>query len=260
MCTVVILRRPDHPWPIILGANRDEMLDRPWRPPARHWPDRTDVVAGLDELGGGTWMGLNDAGVVACVLNRHGTLGPAADKRSRGELVLEALDHADARDAAEALSQLDPNAYRPFNLVIADNRDAWWLALTAPRQESGAGVRAEPIPPGLSMLTAGDLNAPTDERISLFQPRLVAAAVPDPDAGDWADWRALLAAGPGQDPEGKSAMCFHTEFEYGSYGTSSSSLMALPAVATVLASTPKRPIWLFASIAPEYTSFRPVDL
>ena len=76
MCTVVILRRPTHEWPLILGANRDEMLIRPWKPPARHWPDRPDVMAGLDELAGGTWMGLNDTGVVACILNRHGTLGP----------------------------------------------------------------------------------------------------------------------------------------------------------------------------------------
>src|ERR1700741_3178665 len=104
MCTVVVLRRPDHPWPIILGANRDEMLARPWKPPARHWPDRAEVVAGLDELAGGTWMGINDHGVVACILNRHGTLGPMAGKRSRGELVLDALDHADARDAAKALA------------------------------------------------------------------------------------------------------------------------------------------------------------
>ena len=32
-------------------------------------------------------------------LNRKGTLGPATGKRSRGELVLEALDHAEARAA-----------------------------------------------------------------------------------------------------------------------------------------------------------------
>src|SRR5689334_23299078 len=115
MCTVVIQRRPNHPWPVLIAANRDEMGDRPWRAPARHWPDRPDVVAGLDELAGGSWLGLNDAGVVAGILNREGTLGPAAGKRSRGELVLEALDHADAAEAARALSHLDPRAYRPFN-------------------------------------------------------------------------------------------------------------------------------------------------
>ena len=40
MCTVVILRRPGHDWPLLLAGNRDEMKGRPWKPPARHWPDR----------------------------------------------------------------------------------------------------------------------------------------------------------------------------------------------------------------------------
>jgi len=104
MCTLVILRRPDHRWPVLIGANRDEMIDRPWDPPGRHWPDRPEVVAGLDKLAGGSWLGINDWGVAAAVLNRHGSLGPAPGIRSRGELVLEALDHADAAAAAEALA------------------------------------------------------------------------------------------------------------------------------------------------------------
>ena len=120
MCTLAILRRPDHPWPVIIGANRDEMIDRPSLPPARHWPDRAEVVAGRDLLAGGSWLGINDWGVAAAVLNRHGSLGPAAGQRSRGELVLEALDHADAVAAAAALSDLDPHSYRTFNLIVAD--------------------------------------------------------------------------------------------------------------------------------------------
>src|SRR5262245_27065814 len=127
MCSVVILYRPDDPWPLLLGANRDEMSDRPSAPPARHWPDRANVVAGLDRLAGGSWLVPHDEGVVACVMNRMNTLGPAPGRRSRGELVLEALDHADAVTATHALSALDPAAYRAFNMVIADNREAFWL-------------------------------------------------------------------------------------------------------------------------------------
>src|ERR671934_2012679 len=102
MCSVVILRRPGHDWPVLLAANRDEMNDRPWLPPGRHWPERPWVVAGLDQQAGGSWLGLNDHGLLAGVMNRAGSLGPAAGKRSRGELVLEALDHADALEAAKA--------------------------------------------------------------------------------------------------------------------------------------------------------------
>ena len=50
MCTVVILRRPGHDWPLILAANRDEMTGRPWLPPARHWSERAEVIAGQDGL------------------------------------------------------------------------------------------------------------------------------------------------------------------------------------------------------------------
>src|SRR3981189_2346500 len=89
MCTLVILRRPEHDWPVIIGANRDEMIDRPAKPPGRHWADRAEVVAGLDLLAGGSWLGINDWGVAAAVLNRHGSLGPAAGLRSRGEIVLQ---------------------------------------------------------------------------------------------------------------------------------------------------------------------------
>ena len=144
MCTLVILRRPDHVWPVIIGANRDEMIGRPAAPPARHWPDRPEVVAGLDRLAGGSWLGVNDWGVAAAILNRHGSLGPAPGQRSRGELVLEALDHPDAVAAAEALSHLDPEAYRTFNLIVADNRDGFWL-----RHAGGGRVDAWPIAGGL---------------------------------------------------------------------------------------------------------------
>ena len=52
MCSVVILRRPESTWPVIFAANRDEMNDRPWLAPGRHWPDRPETVAGFDKLAG----------------------------------------------------------------------------------------------------------------------------------------------------------------------------------------------------------------
>src|SRR3954447_9449840 len=152
MCTLVIMRRPGHEWPVVIGANRDEMIDRPALPPGRHWPDRPEVVAGLDELAGGSWLGLNDWGVAAAVLNRHGSLAPAASQRSRSELVLEALDHADAVAAAEALSHLDPASYRTFNLIVADNRDAFWL-----RHAETGRIEVRPVKDGLSLIAAGEI-------------------------------------------------------------------------------------------------------
>lgn len=254
MCSVVILFRPGHDWPVLLAANRDEMADRPWAPPARHWPDRPEVVAGLDRLAGGSWLGINDHGVLAGILNRVNSLGPLPGRRSRGELVLEALDHASAASAAEALKALDPGAYRSFNMVIADARDAWWLRNLG---HSQGWIDVHPLPPGLSMITAHDRNDPASRRIRRFLPRFEAAPPPDPDAaggeGDWAAWEELLASRDyeeGGGPTDAMAIVTGTGFE-----TVSSSLVALPA-----AGSGRRPVWRFAAGRAGERPFEPVAL
>jgi len=220
MCTLILLRRPGHDWPIILGANRDEAKARPWRPPARHWPDRPEVVAGLDELAGGSWLGVNDHGVVAGILNRHGSLGPAPGQRSRGELVLEALDHADAADAADAIAAIDPGAYRTFNMIVADSRDAFWLRHA---DDSGkSAVEARPVKAGLSMIASGEIDDATMPRLLKYRPFFEKAAVPDPVSGDWAAWQSLLSQ-DGGGPE--DALRFDTGR---GFATVSSALIAVP--------------------------------
>jgi hypothetical protein len=254
MCTVVVLLRPGEAWPLILAANRDEMLDRPWLPPARHWPDRPEVIAGLDRLAGGSWLGINKHGLVAAMLNRRNSLGPAAGKRSRGELVLEALDHAEAAEAAAALAGLDPGSYRSFNMLIADNSAAFWL-----RHQGGSGpndrVEHFRLPPGISMITAYDRNDMASARIRSFLPLFEVAPAPDPNRGDWRDWAELLATRgkEGRESEGESALSVVTDF---GFGTSSSSLLALPRAQ----SPPRQPIWLFAAGRPGESPYEPVDL
>ncbi len=253
MCTVVFLRRPGDDWPLLLAANRDEMDNRPWKAPARHWPTRPEVVAGLDELAGGSWLGLNDFGVVAGILNRRGTLGPAPGARSRGELVLEALDHADAVAAAAMLAYLDPRAWRAFNLFVADNRDAFWIKSLGP--EGPVRVEVTPIPDGLSMLTAFDLDDATDPRMRRYLPLFRKAPVPDPEAGDWQGWETLLRGRESAEaslPQG--AMCFALA---NGFGTRSSSLLALPAPGGGPSS---RPIWRFAAGPPDQAAFTPITI
>ena len=249
MCTLVILRRPGDDWPLLLAANRDEMIDRPWLPPARHWPDRPEVVAGRDELAGGSWLGLNDFGVVAGILNRHGTLGPAPGQRSRGELVLEALDHADAQAAAEALTHLDQRAYRPFNMIVADNRDAFWLRHADPT--GTLPIAALPLHPGLAMIAAGDLDDDTT-RLKHYRPLFAAAPVPDPASGDWAAWEALLLDDRAESPDGPTgAMRFTTDR---GFATVSSSLIALPAASRA----ELKPVFRFAAHQPRPIPWRDV--
>ncbi len=261
MCTVVVLRRPGHPWPLVLAANRDEMADRPWRPPGRHWPDRPHVVAGLDEKAGGSWLGLNDHGVVAGVLNRMDSLGPAKGKKSRGELVLEALDHADATVAVTHVSILRAGDYRSFNMVVADNQNAFWLRnLDEERGPDGgpATIEVFELPPGLSMITARDRNDPTSPRIHEHLPRLEKAEPPDPRSGNWRDWLEILKSrktGEDHDPEG--AMTIVTD---SGFGTVSSSLIGLPGIPQSLRETPIKPVWRFAPGRPDKTPYQPIEL
>lgn len=252
MCTLVLLHRPGHEWPLIVAANRDEMADRPSRPPGRHWPERPETLGGLDELSGGSWLGMNDHGVLAAVLNRRGSLGPAPGKRSRGELVLEALDHADAAAAAWALADLDPLAYRSFNLVIADDRAAFWLRHLGAEAE---GIEMMRLPRGLSMLTALDRNDPASPRIRTFLPRFEAAPTPDPATGDWSAWQALLAARSDEIGDEEAAM---TVVRPNGFGTVSSSLVALPGVEQRYARPPVRPVWLFAPGRPGEVAYEKV--
>ena len=233
MCTLIILHRPEHPWPMLLAGNRDEMHDRPWEAPARHWPDRPEVVAGIDRIAAGSWMGVNDHGIAAVVMNRVGTLGPAPGKRSRGELVLEALDHAEASEAARALVDLNPLAYRAFNLVIADSRHCYLLC------NRGDMLELSEIAAGLHMLTAGDMDDESDSRIGAYLPQFRAAQTPYPEHGDWQHWRQLLAARvhPAEQPA-TAAMCFQLD---NGFGTRSSSLIALPRYPGFDA----KPVWLF---------------
>ncbi|WP_199436970.1 NRDE family protein, partial [Acidiphilium multivorum] len=46
MCSLILSFLPGDAWPVVIGANRDEMLARPWDPPAAHWPERPGVIAG----------------------------------------------------------------------------------------------------------------------------------------------------------------------------------------------------------------------
>ncbi|MDO9710707.1 NRDE family protein [Paracraurococcus lichenis] len=224
MCTVILLHRPGHAWPVLIAANRDEMLDRPWDPPWTWWPDRPDVVGGRDRTGGGTWMAANRAGVVATVLNRPGSLGPAAGKRSRGELPLLALAADSAEEAAGLVAALPAEEWRPFNMVLADRHGGIFL-----RGEGRGRPEAMPLPAGLSMVTAHDPNDLASPRTARHLPRFRAAPAPDPDRGDWAAWEALLA----DDSEGESRADTLCVPPTGGFGTVCASLLGISADGTV---------------------------
>ncbi len=180
-------------------------------------------------------------GVIATVLNRPGSLGPQAGKRSRGELPLIALDPGSAAAAAEALGGLDAGAYRTFNMVVADAEGAWFV------RGHGAGrPHVAALEPGLHIVTAHDPNDPASPRARAYLPRFQAAPPPDPAAGDWRSWAELLA-----DQSGPRGSAINVPAE-GGFGTVCSSLAAV--------SVRGEAVWLFAAGPPDAALFSKVTL
>lgn len=250
MCTYILRYDPDSDWPFLIAGNRDELRSRPWQAPARHWDDREDIIAGQDRLAGGTWLGLSDTGVVAAILNKKKALGPAPNKRSRGEIVLDALDHPDAVDAAKALSAVNGDAYRPFNLIIADNRDAYWIAHEG---EEKVGVTA--IEPGVHIISHNDLDTGirAETHIARAKSGIPTGNLSDPES--WKTWVALLSERAEPDAEYWEAALNVDVPEWG-FGTVSSALVALPNMQNEDA----EPVFLFADGPADRESYRPVDL
>jgi len=140
MCVLVAIRFDDPPR-LLLGANRDERLDRPWRPP-HLLLDEPPVFGGQDLVGGGSWLAVNlAAGVVVGVTNAR--LGAPPGERSRGELVVSVAREGGVAEALALVAELDLKRYGPFNLLIADVHTLWSatnLPIPSLRREEGAVV------------------------------------------------------------------------------------------------------------------------
>jgi hypothetical protein len=84
--------------------------------------DRAAIMP-IDPAGGGSWIGVNDSGLAAAVLNRHPTTARAAGcVASRGLIVRRALACDSIAAATDAGRALDANGFRPFRLVLVQRR------------------------------------------------------------------------------------------------------------------------------------------
>jgi hypothetical protein len=249
MCTVVLSLEPAERVPLLILGVRDELTDRPWLPPARHWPG-SPLVGGLDEQAGGTWLAVQpDSPRVSCLLNGRGVPADPDRRRSRGELPLRA-----AADGAGTLKELAGSpetlaAYDPFHLICADPWSVWllsWDGAQATRRELGAGTH---------MLTnagyayssrrrkpAGPADPVTEPKAAYFGPKFAASsrwhkpagARPTADpalspAEAWGEW-LTLAAGDGLDPGDERAIIASRVLPDGRiWGTTSVTLVGLAA-------------------------------
>lgn len=119
MCTVTLVPREDG---FRLTCNRDERRTRPVALAPRLYvlPARVALFP-VDPPSGGTWVGINDAGLAMTILNRTIDAAPLALRlapRSRGAIIPALLKHARLADALEAAAALDPACFGLFCLIL----------------------------------------------------------------------------------------------------------------------------------------------
>ena len=149
MCLLLFAYRLHPDYPLVVAANRDEFHRRPTEP-ARWWADKS-VLAGRDLEAGGTWMGVNRRGRFAVVTNYRDPASNHRELRSRGRVVLEALEHPGPAAALLGVLEREGPLYNGFNLVFGDS-DGLFVY-------SNRG-QAAPLQPGLYGLSNHLLETP----------------------------------------------------------------------------------------------------
>jgi uncharacterized protein with NRDE domain len=121
MCTLALYFRVFPGYSLAVAANRDEHYDRPSAAPSIIGRSPT-IVAGRDLRAGGTWLGINENGLLVGILNRRQQPGSVAQNayRSRGLLCLDLLRLRQVADVDQVLFDLAPGDYQPFTVVWAD--------------------------------------------------------------------------------------------------------------------------------------------
>jgi uncharacterized protein with NRDE domain len=159
MCLLIMISGVVPGMPLIVAANRDERRARPAVAMTRleGTGGGLSILGGRDEVGGGTWLATNEAGVVAGLTNRPLREGPDTAKRSRGELPLALARHPTAAAAVEAFgTAIDPSAYNPSWLLVADRHDVFFVDVTGTER-----VVVEQLPAGVHVLENRSLHEPS---------------------------------------------------------------------------------------------------
>mgnify|MGYP000235143716 CR=1 FL=1 len=220
MCTITLAWQVFEDAPVVLAANRDELLDRPSEPPRqRDWG--AAVVAPKDAEADGTWLGYNEHGLLVTITNRWDDR-EIEGERSRGLLVREALARESAESAVRFVEhELDSRIYEGFHLLAVDSRAALLV-------EFDGGRRVRTLDPGVHVIVnvgaAGEYAIPEYRETVGRQQAENAETVREtlqPEPGEGADGWLARAADVLRDHD--HGVCVHGD----GFGTRSSSLVRM---------------------------------
>lgn len=115
MCTLTISREGRR---VCVTMNRDERRDRVELGLRSQLNANNKIIFPVDKASGGTWIGINDSGVIACLLNRYDCLADPKNA-SRGEIIPTALSKGSIGEAHTWLNKdFDCSRYSPFTLML----------------------------------------------------------------------------------------------------------------------------------------------
>lgn len=226
MCLLIALHGVRKEAPLIVAANRDELLARPAVSMTVLRSDTPRILGGRDLLLQGTWMAVNEHGVVAALTNGTGTLLRDPTRRSRGELPLMLAMQKTAEAAAQELvSHLDPASYSPCWIFVGDRDHLFYIEL-----QPAAPLTAEQLPPGIHVLENRPF-APTSIKAAFIRDRVARALARDeplrPALHDILRSHELPPAALTDPvrPAATFAACVHGEV----YGTRTAAIVQVPA-------------------------------
>lgn len=140
MCLILFAYKVHPKYKLMVAANRDEFYQRPTAP-VHFWDDDPEILAGRDLEKMGTWMGMTKSGRFAALTNYRNPKEITEGKRSRGELVANALQHkGDIKEYMESLVR-NNDLYPGYNLLAGEGDELYYY--------SNVGQKLIKVAPGI---------------------------------------------------------------------------------------------------------------
>lgn len=192
MCTIAILHGVHPEFPVVVASNRDEALGRAATGTQLLSDGPVRVVGGRDVARRGTWSGVASTGVYVGITNQRTFRPPDPTRRSRGEVVLEALRTGSVAGVKRYLGSLDPAEFNAFNLLFGEVRAEHATGrvmtdfLVAYARPDPASIEFHSIPHGIHVLAndrIGSHEFPKAERVLALARPLAHRSWPELSAG-----------------------------------------------------------------------------
>jgi len=211
MCFLELVYKQVPDFSVVIAANRDEMVERPALPPCQVRPG---VWAGVDQIAGGTWLGVNAHGMVVGIANLRSQTPANPKARSRGVLCLDLLAQPNVELTRKVLEdELRRHPYNGFNLLVAHTRQSAVATCV-----DGELIWAD-LEPGVHVIGNSRPDSMDDPKVVRGKSLITATASLDTLLPSLLS----LCRDHGQRPDGADAICVHGS----RHATRSSTILAI---------------------------------